>query len=100
VQDGANYRITTDKNIAVVIANERQPKNGGGSFTQYTLSLEDSHGVPAQLRFLFERHLARLAKAWGADPEQWTGRLVHIKGIQVKRNNGTFWEVELQPVIQ
>lgn len=98
ITNGANYRITADKDTPILVADERTPKKGKGSFTQYTLNLVDSKNVDCQLRFLFERHLAPLARAWGEDPEAWTGRLIHVKGVQVQREAGTFWDVEVDAV--
>lgn len=98
VMQGDNFRVTNDNTTPVLTIQERTPRNGGGSFTQYTLNLTTSLGEPRQLRFLFERHLAPVAKVFGADPDAWRGRIIWVKGIQVKKQGGTFWDVEVKAV--
>jgi hypothetical protein len=98
VAGGDTFRVTSDTKSPVLTVQERQPRNGGGSFTQYTMNLQNSLGEPKQLRFLFERHLAPLAKVFGADPEAWRGHIIALKGIQVVRGGGQYWDVEIKAV--
>jgi hypothetical protein len=81
-----------------IVAEERKPKSGEGQFTQYMLHLLDEEKNHRVLRFLFESHLAPLAKAWGEDSVGWIGKKVVLEQEKITRDGKDFINAKLRPL--
>ena len=77
---------------------ETRTAKAGGTFTQYALHLQDAEQNSRIAKFLFDRHLAPLAKAWGEDSVNWIGESVTISAESVTRKGEQYWELVLEPV--
>lgn len=89
---GEDFTICPNDDGFCVTVEERTAKKGG-KFQQYNLHLCDMNGNKRRLGFLFESHLAPLARAFGDDPTQWDGKDVTVIGFK----DGQNWNVEVKP---
>ena len=76
----------------VILTEERNAKNGG-TFKQFTLLLAEEDGSERELRFLFNKHLNTLIRAFGGDTKKWQGKDILV----IPQTKGEYADVKLEP---
>lgn len=88
--EGQQFTIQANADGATVTVDTRKAKKGG-DFQQYTLHVTDKNMNRRRLSYLFESHLAPLARAYGDNPLEWDGQTCTVKPFK----DGQNWGVEI-----